>query len=104
VYRCRCCGQLSITLWQKAWACHRLRFVTCRSCGASVGISATSFYLTNAPALLYIVGLYLYTDLVAPIRTNLTFWLVTASILVVPMIYFLLATAMRMWLVRLIRR
>jgi hypothetical protein len=104
VYRCPCCGELSITLGQKAWVCYRGRPTVCRRCGGAVGISTTVFYLTQAPGLLYVLGLFLYTLSGAQIRTRLTFWLLVISILVVPMIYNVLATAIWVWFVPLLRR
>ena len=104
MYRCPCCGEPAITLGQKTWACYRGRPITCRNCGDAVGIPTAIIYLTNAPVLLYFVGLYLYTLPGGPPLTRETFWLLVASMLVAPMICLVLATAMRVWLVPLVRR
>ena len=104
MYRCPCCGEPAITLAQKTYTCYLARSVTCRRCSGTVGISTTIVYLTNAPILLGLLGLYLYTLWGPQIRSRQTFWLLVISMLVVPMIYSVVATAMRVWLVPLVCR
>jgi len=106
VYRCPCCGEPTISFGQKAWVCYIGRSTTCRRCGGSVGISTILRYLTNAPLLLYVIGLFLYLETLSDqqLRTRQTFWLFVVAILIVPTIYGLLMAAFRVWLVPLVRR
>ena len=106
MFRCPCCGESAITFGQKAWVCYCGRSATCRNCGGIVGISTAVRWLTNAPLILYVLGLYLYFRSLsdAQLRAREAFWLVMIGILIVPTIYSLLMTALRVWLVPLVRR